>query len=445
MVTVNRVSCSDVFVKRHSFSLRLDMSPADGGDGGSRKALFSPDEMDGKNRRCDSTTYEREPRLVLKSGILNAQEVNVEEKGQRYFADIFTTLVDMRWRWTMFYFCIVYVLSWFGFAVIWWTILISHGDMDHFEEENWQPCVVGVKSFSSVFLFSLESQHTIGYGHHRMTDICPEAIALLSLQSIAGVLIEALSVGVFIVKLSKPKKRSQTLIFSKNAMVCQKEGKMYLKFRMADIRHESKLLETHVRAQVVYKKTAPDGEVESIVQKEIEVGALEEDEDRILLYWPTTIVHEINEDSPFYEMSCDDLAKAQGSNGSGGNEWELIVVLEGVVESTGMTTQARTSYLPSEILWGRKFRSMMKSKGGAYLVDFDLFNSTISCDDTPLCSAKAWESQNQHQDSCSSSGSSNGVTEADCTGNLDHGDGDGNTAAAAGGNKDEANDTSTSS
>jgi len=35
-----------------------------------------------------------------------------------------------------------------------------------------------------------------------MTDICPEAIALLSLQSIAGVLIEALSVGVFIVKLS---------------------------------------------------------------------------------------------------------------------------------------------------------------------------------------------------------------------------------------------------
>lgn len=35
-----------------------------------------------------------------------------------------------------------------------------------------------------------------------MTDVCPEAIALLSLQSIAGVLIEAISVGVFIVKIS---------------------------------------------------------------------------------------------------------------------------------------------------------------------------------------------------------------------------------------------------
>lgn len=38
-------SCSDVFAKRHSFSLRLDMSPAtDIGDASSRKALFTPDE-----------------------------------------------------------------------------------------------------------------------------------------------------------------------------------------------------------------------------------------------------------------------------------------------------------------------------------------------------------------------------------------------------------------
>lgn len=38
------------------------------------------------------------------------------------------------------------------------------------------------------------------------------------------------------------------------------------------IMFKSKLLETHVRAQVIYKKTAPDGEVESIVQKELTVS-----------------------------------------------------------------------------------------------------------------------------------------------------------------------------
>lgn len=35
---------------------------------------------------------------------------------------------------------------------------------------------------------------------------------------------------------------------------------------------------------------------------------------------------------------------------------------EGVVESTGMTTQARSSYLPSEILWGHRFESVVKFK-----------------------------------------------------------------------------------
>lgn len=57
-----------------------------------------------------------------------------------------------------------------------------------------------------VFVLSLDfndfTSCLFGLGYHRMTDVCPEAIALLSLQSIAGVLIEAISVGVFIVKIS---------------------------------------------------------------------------------------------------------------------------------------------------------------------------------------------------------------------------------------------------
>ena len=37
------------------------------------------------------------------------------------------------------------------------------------------------------------------------------------------------------------------------------------------------------------------------------------------------------------------------------SSFEVIATLDFVAESTGITTQARTSYLPSEILWG--FRS----------------------------------------------------------------------------------------
>lgn len=66
-----------------------------------------------------------------------------------------------------------------------------------------------------------------------------------------------------------------------------------------------------------------------------------------------------------------------------------IIYVEGVVESTGMTTQARSSYLPSEVLWGHRFESMIsfKKETGEYEVDYTLFNNTYEVD-TPLCSAR---------------------------------------------------------
>lgn len=64
-------------------------------------------------------------------------------------------------------------------------------------------------------------------------------------------------------------------------------------------------------------------------------------------------------------------------------------VPEGVVESTGMTTQARSSYLPTEILWGHRFEHVVtfRKETGEYEVDYTLFNNTYEVD-TPLCSSK---------------------------------------------------------
>lgn len=43
--------------------------------------------------------------------------------------DIFTTLVDAQWRWTLLVFALNFILSWLGFAVIWWLIVFTHGDL----------------------------------------------------------------------------------------------------------------------------------------------------------------------------------------------------------------------------------------------------------------------------------------------------------------------------
>ncbi|RMZ92804.1 G -activated inward rectifier potassium channel 3-like [Brachionus plicatilis] len=102
--------------------------------------------------------------------------------------------------------------------------------------------------------------------------------------------------------------------------------------------------------------------------------------DRLFLVWPLTIEHIIDENSPFWTLSAEDLRKER---------FELAVILEGIVESTGMTTQARTSYLVNEILWGHRFEKLItfQKEDGTYKIDYSRFDMTVPID-TPTCSAK---------------------------------------------------------
>ena len=64
----------------------------------------------------------------------------------------------------------------------------------------------------------------------------------------------------------------------------------------------------------------------------------------------------------------------------------------GTIEPTGQIIQARSSYLPSEVLWGHRFQPMVlynKERQG-YEVDYSRFNNTDLVD-TPLCSARQLE------------------------------------------------------
>ncbi len=188
-------------------------------------------------------------------------------------------------------------------------------------------------------------------------------------------------VGTIFAKLTRPKKRAQTLLFSKNAVVCQRDGYLCLCFRVGNMRH-SQLVETHVRAILVSKKVTEEGEVIPFYQTELQIGTdMEGSEDTLFFIWPATIMHRIDEASPFYNMSARDFLKKR---------YEIIVVLEGIVEPTGMSIQARSSFLPNEILWGYRFANLLsfKRKDNEYQVDYGCFNKVDKVE-TPTCSAKA--------------------------------------------------------
>ncbi|XP_049854871.1 G protein-activated inward rectifier potassium channel 3-like isoform X1 [Schistocerca gregaria] len=324
-------------------------------------------------------------RVVLKSGECNVVQTHVAQRRLRYMQDIFTTLVDTQWRWTLLVFALGFILSWLAFAVIWWLIAFTHGDLEpeHQEDDSgWRPCVVNLNSFASCFLFSIETQHTIGYGSRSTTEECPEAIFVMCLQSICGVMIQAFMVGIVFAKMSRPKQRTQTLLFSRNAVICLRDGLLALMFRVGDMR-KSHIIGATVRAQLIRTRRTKEGEELAQSQWELDVGT-DDGDNNLFFIWPMTVIHRITESSPLYSLSAADLLDTKSES-----RFEIVVILEGTIESTGQTTQARSSYLPTEILWGHRFEPMVayNKERQAYEVNYSLFNNTHTVD-TPLCSAK---------------------------------------------------------
>lgn len=320
-------------------------------------------------------------RFVSKTGQCNIHFANMDEKPLRYMSDIFTTCVDIRWRYMFLLFSLVFVVSWLTFGLAFYVIGVMHGDMEHHkEEESFIPCVIQVNTFVAAFLFSIETQTTIGYGARCVTEECPIAVFMVVFQSIMGCIIDAFMIGAIMAKMARPKKRAQTLLFSQNAVIALRDGKLCLMFRVANLR-KSHIVEAHVRAQLVKPRFTEEGEYIPLDQMDMNVG-YDKGTDRLFLVAPLTIIHEIDEESPLFGISKQDLEIT---------DFEIVIILEGLVEATAMTTQARTSYLSSEILWGHRFEPVIFEEKSQYRIDYAYFHKTFEVPSTPRCSAKEME------------------------------------------------------
>ncbi|XP_069174690.1 G protein-activated inward rectifier potassium channel 4 isoform X1 [Procambarus clarkii] len=317
--------------------------------------------------------------IIRKNGDCNMTYANLKKRRSRYLQDLYTTLVDVQWRWTLLVFFLGFIISWLIFAFIWYMIIKVHGDDQEILDHT--PCVQNVRGFTGSFLYSIETQHTIGYGFRYATEECPEAVFLMCIQSITGVILQAFMVGVVFAKLTRPKQRSNTILFSRNACICLRDSKLCVMFRVGDMR-KSFIIGASVKAQVLRKRRTEEGEEIPYHQYDVKVGN-DDGSENLFFIWPMTIVHIIDENSPFFNMSALDLMN---------EKFELVVYLEGTTESTGNTMQARYSYQPSDVLWGHRFENLVyfDKASDNYVVDFREFNKTREIP-TPLCSARDLE------------------------------------------------------
>ncbi|KAL7989590.1 hypothetical protein Chor_012256 [Crotalus horridus] len=297
-------------------------------------------------------------RFLQKDGSCNVYFKHIFGEWESYVTDIFTTLVDIKWRHMFVIFSLSYILSWLLFGLVFWLIALQHGDL--LPEEEVTPCVDNVNSFTGAFLFSLETQTTIGYGFRCVTNECSAAILTVVLQSVLGCIIDTFIIGAALAKMATARKRAQTIRFSYYATVGLRDGKLCLMWRIGDFR-PNHMVEGTVRAQLLRY-------VEDRVNRMIlEYKDLKLLNDQIILATPVTIVHEINQDSPLYDLDRKTLAK---------DNFEILVTFVYTGDSTGTSHQSRSSYVPREILWGHRFNDVLQLKKKYYKVNCLQFEET---------------------------------------------------------------------
>ncbi|XP_017563178.2 ATP-sensitive inward rectifier potassium channel 1b [Pygocentrus nattereri] len=321
----------------------------------------------------------RRTRLVTKDGHCNIEFGNVKYHSHfAYLMDFWTTFVEIRWRFVIFSFVAAFTGSWFVFGLLWYSIAKSNGDLEAVEGEHsadgHAKCIDNINGLTTAFLYSLETQTTIGYGGRALTGHCAGTVALLVIQSLVGAIINCFMCGLILAKISLPKKRAKTVTFSDTAVICLKKGSLCLQIRVANLR-KTLLIGSQIYGKLLRTTISSDGE--PIILDQVNIDFLvDAGKDNLFFVCPLTLYHVIDSSSPFAEMAADTILQ---------QEFELVVFLEGVAESTSSSCQVRTSFIPSEIQWGYSFLPIIsRTKGGKYRVDFSNFSKTVPVV-TPHC------------------------------------------------------------
>lgn len=239
---------------------------------------------------------------------------------------------------------------------------------------EWTPCITKIYDFTSIFLFSIEIHTTIGYGTRAITLECPSAWMTMCIEGILGTITQSFVVGIVFAKLTRPKNRAQTLIFTKNAVVNQRDRNLCITFRVGNTR-KSRIIDVSLHAYLL--RSVQTGE---ILNEQIKLNLSVDSCENVSFMLPISAVHRIDETSPLYLLSAHDMLKSK---------LEILVVFEGIIESTGQPVQAKSSYMAQEILWGHRFTPIVeyKKEKQGFVIDYSKFDETLRIN-TPLCSAE---------------------------------------------------------
>ncbi|HEY4154531.1 MAG TPA: ion channel, partial [Puia sp.] len=194
--------------------------------------------------------------------------------------------------------------------------------------------------FKEMFFFSTETFTTVGYG--RVNPVGDAANSVAAMESMLGFLSFAVATGLIYGRFSKPK---AFLLFSKNALVSPYRGGKALMFRFATYKDNHTLTNLEIKVNAAMLLEENGARVYKFYDLDLERSRVES----LPMNW--TIVHPLDEKSPLYEYSADDMKMT---------DVELYVSVRGFDDVYSNIVQQRTSYRFDEILFNRKFVQMYR-------------------------------------------------------------------------------------
>lgn len=194
-----------------------------------------------------------------------------------------------------------------------------------------------VHHFFELFFFSVQTFTTVGYGRINPDGYLAGAFA--SVEALAGLSSFALITGILYGRFSRPR---AYLRFSKHALIAPYQDITALMFRFVCYKENHTL--TNVEVTVTLGLTEKDNTAQfRFYQLPLERNRI----DSLPMNW--TVVHPINEDSPLYGFSPEDLKTTDA---------EVYVLVRGFDDIFSNTVLQRTSYRFDEITFNAKFERM---------------------------------------------------------------------------------------
>jgi inward rectifier potassium channel len=202
-------------------------------------------------------------------------------------------------------------------------------------------------TFLNAFFFSVQTLTTVGYG-----SIVPRAVGsnlIASVEAMMGVMGFAFGAGIFYGRLSRP---TAHILFSSRAIVAPHQGRPSLQFRIANQRSNALV---DLQATVILMSVDRSGET----PRRNYVRLLLERPEVYFLPLTWTVVHPIDEASPLYGKSAQDLADGAA---------EIMVLIKGFDDTFSQVVNARYSYRFDEIVWGARFLPAFHNDERGHLV-----------------------------------------------------------------------------